>query len=76
MTTPAVTERGRLTALRAAWLFDATVGMVPVPGLMPPPEVRARLPLIVANLVHRIRAVYARGTAVPDAGVSPRPGGR
>ena len=139
-----------------------TVGMVPVPGLEPPPVVRARLPLIVANMrrlyeagarmvagsdagigppkphdvvrhapamlrdigigqaetlrmmtsaaagviglghrkgriapgfdadilavdgdpiadpdaLHRIRAVYARGTAVPDAGVSPRPGGR
>src|SRR6266700_7850914 len=24
MTTPIVTERGRLTALRAAWLFDGT----------------------------------------------------
>ena len=24
MTIPAVTERGRLTALRAAWLFDGT----------------------------------------------------
>jgi len=24
MTTPTVTERGRLTALRAAWLFDGT----------------------------------------------------
>ena len=144
-----------------------TVGMVPVPGLEPPPVVRARIPLIVANMkrlyeagamivvgtdagiapgkphdvlrhapamlrelgigqaevlrtmtsaaagviglghrkgriapgfdadilavdgdpiadpdaLHRIRAVYARGTAVPDAGVpdagvSPRPGGR
>ena len=144
-----------------------TVGMVPVPGLEPPPVARARIPLIVANMrrlyeagalivagsdagigppkphdvvrhapamlrdigigqaetlrmmtsaaagviglghrkgriapgfdadilavdgdpiadpdaLHRIRAVYARGTAVPDAGmpdagVSPRPGGR
>ena len=148
-------------------VVGATVGMVPVPGLEPPPVVRARIPLIVANMrrmyeagalmvagsdagigppkphdvlrhapamlrelgigqaevlrtmtsvaagviglghrkgriapgfdadilavdgdpiadpdaLHRIRAVYARGTAVPDAGVpdagvSPRPGGR
>jgi imidazolonepropionase-like amidohydrolase len=30
MTTPAGTERGRLTALRAAWLFDGT-GAAPIP---------------------------------------------
>jgi imidazolonepropionase-like amidohydrolase len=148
-------------------IVGLTVGMVPVPGMEPPPVVRARIPLIVANMrrlyeagalmvagtdagigpvkphdvvrhapamlrdigigpaevlrmltsaaagviglghrkgrlapgfdadilavdgdpvadpdaLHRIRAVYARGTAVPDAGVpdagvSPRPGGR
>jgi imidazolonepropionase-like amidohydrolase len=143
-------------------IVGATVGMVPVPGLEPPPVVRARIPLMVANMrrlyeagalmvagtdagigppkphdvvrhapamlrelgigqaealrlitsvaawviglghrkgriapgfdadilavdgdpiadpdaLHRIRAVYARGTAVPDAGVSPRPGDR
>jgi imidazolonepropionase-like amidohydrolase len=143
-------------------IVGLTVGMVPVPGLEPPPAIRARLPLLVANMrrlyesgalmvagsdagigppkphdvvrhapvmlrqlgigqaealrmltslaagviglghrkgriapgfdadilavdgdpiadhdaLHRIRAVYARGTAVPDAGVSPRPESR
>ena len=38
-------------------------------------------PIADPDALHRIRAVYARGTAVPDvgvpdAGVSPRPGGR
>jgi imidazolonepropionase-like amidohydrolase len=142
-------------------VVGATLGMAPVPGLQPPPAVRARLPLVVATMrrlyeagalmvagsdagigptkphdvlryapamlrelgigqaevlrmitsgaagaiglghrkgriapgfeadilavdgdpiadpdaLHRIRAVYARGIAVPDAGVSPRPGG-
>src|SRR5215813_5291452 len=31
-------------------VVGATVGMVPVPGRLPPPEVRTRLPLIVANM--------------------------
>jgi len=38
-------------------------------------------PIADPDALHRIRAVYARGTAVPDAagpdaGLSPRPGGR
>jgi imidazolonepropionase-like amidohydrolase len=38
-------------------------------------------PITDPDALHRIRAVYARGTAVPDtgvpdAGVSPRPAGR
>ena len=36
-----------------------TVGMIPVPGLEPPPVVRARIPLIVANM----RRLYEAGAA-------------
>ena len=31
-------------------VVGATMGMVPVPGLAPPPAIRARLPLVVANM--------------------------
>jgi imidazolonepropionase-like amidohydrolase len=31
-------------------VVGATLGMVPVPGLLPPPEIRARIPLLVANM--------------------------
>jgi imidazolonepropionase-like amidohydrolase len=47
-----------------------TVGMVPVPGLEPPPVVRARLPLIVANM----RRLYEAGAVMvagSDAGIAP-----
>ena len=47
-----------------------TVGMVPVPGLEPPPVVRARIPLIVANM----RRMYEAGAvmvAASDAGIGP-----
>ena len=47
-----------------------TVGLVPVPGLEPPPVVRARLPLIVANM----RRMYEAGAlmvAGSDAGIAP-----
>jgi imidazolonepropionase-like amidohydrolase len=47
-----------------------TVGMVPVPGLMPPPEVRARLPLIVANMA-RLYEAGALMIAGSDAGIGP-----
>jgi imidazolonepropionase-like amidohydrolase len=45
-----------------------TVGMVPIPGLEPPPVVRARLPLIVANM----RRLYEAGAVMvvgSDAGI-------
>jgi imidazolonepropionase-like amidohydrolase len=47
-----------------------TVGMVPIPGLEPPPVVRARLPLIVANM----RRMYEAGAVMvagSDAGIAP-----
>jgi len=47
-----------------------TVGMVPVPGLKTPPVVRARIPLIVANMrrMYEAGAVMAAGS---DAGIGP-----
>ena len=47
-----------------------TVGMVPIPGLEPPPVVRARLPLIMAN----VRRMYEAGALIvvgTDAGIGP-----
>jgi imidazolonepropionase-like amidohydrolase len=47
-----------------------TVGLVPVPGLEPPPVVRARLPLIAANM----RRMYEAGAVMvagSDAGIGP-----
>ena len=47
-----------------------TVGLVPIPGLEPPPVVRARLPLIVANMrrLYEARALMVAGS---DAGIAP-----
>jgi len=47
-----------------------TVGMVPVPGLEPPPVVRARLPLIVTNM-RRLYEAGALMVAGSDAGIAP-----
>ena len=47
-----------------------TVGMVPVAGLEPPPVVRARLPLIVANM-RRMYEAGAQMVAGSDAGIGP-----
>jgi imidazolonepropionase-like amidohydrolase len=47
-----------------------TVGMVPMPGLAPPPAVRARLPLIVANM-KRMYEAGALMVAGSDAGIGP-----
>jgi imidazolonepropionase-like amidohydrolase len=47
-----------------------TVGMVPVPGLEPPPVVRARLPLIMANM-RRLYEAGALMVAGSDAGIAP-----
>ena len=47
-----------------------TVGMISLPGLEPPPVVRARIPLIVANM----RRLYEAGAllvAGSDAGIGP-----
>ena len=47
-----------------------TVGLVPIPGLEPPPVVRARLPLIVANM-RRFYEAGALMVAGSDAGIGP-----
>jgi imidazolonepropionase-like amidohydrolase len=51
-------------------IVGLTVGMVPVPGMEPPPVVRARIPLIVANM----RRMYEAGALIvagTDAGIGP-----
>jgi len=47
-----------------------TVGMISLPGLAPPPVVRARLPLIVANM-RRLYEAGALMVAGSDAGIAP-----
>jgi imidazolonepropionase-like amidohydrolase len=59
----------RLIADRGT-VVGATVGMVPVPGLKPPPEVIARVPLMIANL-RRLYEAGARLVAGTDAGIAP-----
>ena len=51
-------------------IVGLTVGMVPVPGMEPPPVVRARIPLIVANMrrMYEAGALMVAGT---DAGIGP-----
>jgi len=51
-------------------IVGLTVGMVPIPGLEPPPVVRARLPLIVANM-RRFYEAGALMVAGSDAGIAP-----
>src|SRR6266516_2176200 len=51
-------------------IVGATLGMVPVPGLEPPPVVRARLPLVVANM-RRLYEAGALMAAGSDAGIGP-----
>jgi len=51
-------------------VVGATIGMRPVPGLAPPPEVAARIPAIVANT----RRLYEAGALIvagTDAGIAP-----
>jgi imidazolonepropionase-like amidohydrolase len=51
-------------------VVGATVGMVPVPGMAPPPELAKRLPAITANTrrLHKAGALIVAGT---DAGIAP-----
>ena len=49
-------------------IVGLTVGMVPVPGLEPPPVVRARIPLLVANM-RRLYEAGAMMVAGTDAGI-------
>src|SRR5262249_24926114 len=51
-------------------IVGATRGLVPVPGILPPPVVRARLPLLVANM-RRLHEAGARMVAGTDAGIAP-----
>jgi len=51
-------------------IVGATLGMVPVPGMEPPPVVRARIPLMMANM----RRMYEAGALIvagTDAGIGP-----
>jgi imidazolonepropionase-like amidohydrolase len=59
----------RLIADRGT-VVGATVGMVPVPGLKPPPEVIARVPLMIANM-RRLYEAGVRLVAGTDAGIAP-----
>ncbi len=51
-------------------VVGATVGLRPVPGAIPPPEVLERLPLIIAN-TQRLYRAGARIVAGTDAGIAP-----
>jgi len=51
-------------------VVGTTVGLVPVPGVAPPPEVAARLPHIIAN-TRRLYEAGARVVAGTDAGIAP-----
>jgi imidazolonepropionase-like amidohydrolase len=51
-------------------IVGLTVGMILVPGLEPPPVIRARLPLIVANM-RRLYEAGALMVAGSDAGIAP-----
>jgi len=51
-------------------VVGATVGMVPVPGMAPPPAVAMRMPAMIANMrrLYESGAVMVAGT---DAGIAP-----
>jgi imidazolonepropionase-like amidohydrolase len=51
-------------------VVGATLGLVPVPGMAPPPGVAARLPGMIANL-RRLRDAGALMVAGTDAGIAP-----
>lgn len=60
-----------MTAIAEARIVvGATVGMVPVPGVAPPPEIARRLPAVLGNLrrLHELGAPFVAGT---DAGIAP-----
>lgn len=50
--------------------LGATVGLRPVPGVVPPPEILMRLPQMMAIARHMVEA-GARIAAATDAGISP-----
>ena len=51
-------------------VVGATLGMMPVPGRLPPPEIRARMPLLMAN-TRRLYEAGAPMVAGTDAGIAP-----
>ena len=51
-------------------VVGATVGFVPVPGLMPPPGILKRMPSIIAN-TRRMQQAGVRVVAGTDAGIAP-----
>ncbi len=51
-------------------VVGATIGMVPVPGMAPPPAVAARIPGIIAN-TRRLYQSEAPMVAGTDAGIAP-----
>ncbi|HEX8489244.1 MAG TPA: amidohydrolase family protein [Propionibacteriaceae bacterium] len=51
-------------------VVGATVGLVPVPGMMGPPEILKRIPAIVANM-QRMHRAGVRVVAGSDAGIAP-----
>src|SRR3954447_2861874 len=51
-------------------VVGATVGVAPVPGLVPPPELLQRMPRILAN-TRRMRQEGVRVVAGTDAGIAP-----
>jgi imidazolonepropionase-like amidohydrolase len=54
-------------------VIGATVGVVPMPGVAPPPEIASRLPAILANLrrLHDLGAPIVAGTDAGIAAVKP-----
>ena len=51
-------------------VVGATVGLVPIPGAMPPPAILKRAPAIIAN-TRRMQQSGVRVVAGTDAGIAP-----
>ena len=67
-----VDDPGDLIELMAAKriVVGATVGLVPIPGAMPPPAILKRAPAIIAN-TRRMQQSGVRVVAGTDAGIAP-----
>ena len=67
-----VDDPGDLIAVIAAKriVVGATVGLVPIPGAMPPPAILKRAPAIIAN-TRRMQQAGVRVVAGTDAGIAP-----
>ena len=51
-------------------VVGATVGLIPVPGVMPPREILQRMPMVVAN-TRRMQQAGVRVVGGSDAGIAP-----